>query len=394
MRATVNRANMIALLAVAVIVSLLLPGCALVNSGASLSTQAVPVATPSLVRPGIYTAQHIDELPLPTDGYQVYIVGEQHGIAEVHQLFADYLERLYATGLRDVILEESQGYEQDANEFLLGETDTLISGLCLRADVLRAIRDFNDELAPDERVRVHLVDLDYTPAAVHTHLLDIRHSLGEAAQHVDIPPVEEFQQWDEREMASLAQRLAGAAEGASPRILQELATVKDSIRYWIPFIGGEAPSEPSPETMAIREVRITENIQTLLSDLQGRSVLALYGAGHAQKTVDNPLVGRPWAQRLSEDGVDVYSLFAIGMSGTGFWRGKTYSAAWKPEMFLFLPPDGVSLEVVLRESPDYSIVYIDPQEASNLILPGGERANIYDGLVLFREIMPMADACP
>src|SRR5690606_34184081 len=238
MRGTVNWLNTLFLLAAAVIIILVLPGCAAVPLRESLSAQPTPVATPSMVRPGVYTAQHLDEIPLPTEGYQIYIVGEVHGVTEVHQLFADYLRRLHAAGLRDVILEESQGYEPDASAFVLGETDTLIEGLCLRADVLQAIRDFNDELPPDGRVRVHLVDLNYTPAAVHAHLLDLQNRLGEAAEQVDIPPVEEFQQWDEYEMASLAERLASVAEAEepSPRILQEFATAQDSIGHWIAWV--------------------------------------------------------------------------------------------------------------------------------------------------------------
>src|SRR5690606_13061580 len=155
---------------------------------------------------------------------------------------------------------------------------------------LQASRDFNDELPPDGRVRVHLVDLNYTPAAVHAHLLDLQNRLGEAAEQVDIPAVEEFQQWDEYEMASLAERLASVAEAEepSPRILQEFATAQDSIGHWIAWVeqfGEERPREPPPDTVAmvIREERITENIRHLLSDLEGKPVLALFGAGHAQK---------------------------------------------------------------------------------------------------------------
>jgi len=398
-RTTANRANLLLLLG-AVIVSLVLPGCAAVPLRESLSAQATPVATPSMVRPGVYTAQHLDEIPLPTESYQVYIVGEQHGVAEVRQLFADYLERLYAGGLRDVILEAPQGYQPDASAFVLGEVDTLIEGLCLYADVLQAIRDFNDGLTPDEKAHVHLVDLDFSSAAVHTHLLSIRHRLGEVAQDVEIPLLDEFQNWDEHEMASLAEHLAGTAGEASPRILRELNTAQDSIRHIHLFASSEAPLEPTPGSiwqhgMAVREVRITENIQHVLLDLEGKPVLALYGVAHAKKTGDDNILERSWAQRLSEDGIEVYSLFATGMYGTAFWGGRSYSVGWKPETWLFLPPDGVSLATVLNDASDYEIIYIDPQETSNLILPTGERASgSYNGIVLFREISPMADACP
>lgn len=417
--------NTISMFVVALVISTLLVGCTSINNISLESTETtrerqelpekpasaqvfpVPNASPttvvntaSIVQPGIYTAQYVSNLPLPTAGYQIYIIGEIHGISEVHQLTIEYLKILYATGLRDIILEESQGYEKAANEFVLKETDILISDLCLRTDVLEAIRVFNQDLPVGEKVRVHLVDLDYSPAAAYAHLVNIHHNLGESAKHIVIPSFSEFQLWGEGEMISLVDRLANVPNGVTFEILQELDTVRDSIHWFHLFTIGDTAPAPPPEAVSIRETRITQNIQYLLAKIKNKPVLALYGAWHAQKNMGGNSLGQtPWAQRLSDDGVDVYSLFAAGMYGTAFWRGKTASPGMHPDELFFPPPEGVSLEFVLSEIPDYKMVYIDLGEdtTSNLLWPwsSGDRASdMYDGIILFREYSPMIDACP
>ncbi|NIS13738.1 MAG: hypothetical protein GWN58_07170, partial [Anaerolineae bacterium] len=74
------------------------------------------------------------------------------------ELLLAYLAELHTTlGLRDVILEEDQVYEQDANDYVLGITDTLRVDLCLRTNVLTGMRSLNSQLAGDVQIRVHLV---------------------------------------------------------------------------------------------------------------------------------------------------------------------------------------------------------------------------------------------
>lgn len=415
-------AKVFSILTVLVLAGVSLPGCTSANhrlpnvrettlaeqaaSKESFPTPTLPApitpldATPeslSIVRPGIYTAHNVEELPLPTAGYQIYLIGEIHGIAEVHQLTIAYLKMLHAAGLRDVFLEESQGYEKDANKFVSGETGVLITGLCLRSDVLEGIRAFNQTLPPNEEVRVHLVELDSTPTAVYTHLLDIQHRLGASAQNIVIPSFGEFQHWREADMTILVDRL-GNAPGVTSQIRQELDTIRDSIRWVHAVSMDDYPIIAPPEIASMREARITQNIQHLLADLEDKPVLALYGGFHAQKKA-NKTFGQttPWAQRLSEKGIKIYALFAAGMYGTAYWRGQTSSQGIQPDELLFLPPEGVSLEVLLGDSPDYAVVYIDlhSDTAANLIWFSGNRiSDRYDGLILFREFSPMVDACP
>ena len=105
-----------------------------------------PTSTPALLQlqPGVYATNDVGALPLASSGYQIYIVGEPHGQQEVAELFLSYLASLHTNlGLRDVIMEEDQVYEQDANDFVLGVTDTLRVDLCLRTNILTAIRALN-----------------------------------------------------------------------------------------------------------------------------------------------------------------------------------------------------------------------------------------------------------
>jgi hypothetical protein len=55
-----------------------------------------------------------------------------HGIRETKTLFFAYLSRLYRdSGLRDVIIEEDQVYEKQAQAFVQGSRNDLPQELCL-----------------------------------------------------------------------------------------------------------------------------------------------------------------------------------------------------------------------------------------------------------------------
>ncbi|NIV35572.1 MAG: hypothetical protein GWN58_40810, partial [Anaerolineae bacterium] len=74
-------------------------------------------------QPGIYLTSNLSTLPLATSGYDLYVVGEMHGQQQMAELLLSYLAELHRTlGLRDVILEEDQAYEQEANDYVLGVT--------------------------------------------------------------------------------------------------------------------------------------------------------------------------------------------------------------------------------------------------------------------------------
>lgn len=161
------------------------------------------------IRTGVYAANEASNLPLPTSGYQLYVMGEMHGIREIKLLLIDYLKILHETaGVCDLVLEEKQVYEKDANEYVLGLTNTLCVDLCLRTDILTDVRAYNETLSDDEKITIHLVDVDSPLSAVHLHLERIHEEIGAPAEHVEIVPFHEFENWSEDEALALVDELA------------------------------------------------------------------------------------------------------------------------------------------------------------------------------------------
>lgn len=70
------------------------------------------IAQPYQVRRGVYAVNELKELPLPTSGYDLYTIGEIHGVREIHDLFLSYMDTLHTkAGLQDIALELSPTYE-------------------------------------------------------------------------------------------------------------------------------------------------------------------------------------------------------------------------------------------------------------------------------------------
>jgi hypothetical protein len=64
---------------------------------------------------GVFAANDPKDLPLPSSGYDVYLLGESHGNQETKDVFLGWLFNLYRkASLRDVVIEEDQAYEEDA----------------------------------------------------------------------------------------------------------------------------------------------------------------------------------------------------------------------------------------------------------------------------------------
>ncbi|MBU7009187.1 MAG: hypothetical protein HXS46_00745 [Theionarchaea archaeon] len=351
------------------------------------------------VRQGVYAVNEVADLPLPTSGYDVYIVGEMHGLHEISLLFLEYLKMLHeSTGLQIVALEEDQSYEEDANEYISGATDILRVDLCLRANILKGIRWYNETLPENEKIYVHLVDLDSPLSAIHEHILDIHEEIG--AGGIDIPSLEEFEEWNEDDARILVEQLKEAAK--DPESINQLETVEISLSYY--YAGNRIEIGPVvgfQSDAPIREEAITQNMQYLVKELQGQPVLALFGSWHAQKSLAliNPSAPdcKSWAMRLTESGVSIYSVFARGLSGKGYWRDERYDVELNAHRVQFA--DGTTLSTVLGDAPDYSILYVDlrvDENSSALLgnpfrdIPAGE---IYDAFVVFRDVTPMENAC-
>jgi hypothetical protein len=77
------------------------------------------------IRPGVWAARQQEILPLPTQGYEVYLVGEVHGLQENEEFQLRYLEQLHrVSGLH----ENFNKIAVDA--FVLFRSGTPINGDC------------------------------------------------------------------------------------------------------------------------------------------------------------------------------------------------------------------------------------------------------------------------
>lgn len=273
-------------------------------------TQATEPPTAEInreVRPGIYMSDDPADFPFPVSGYAVYIIGEAHGNQETKQLFQTYLKALYKeAGLRDVILEEHQAYEFDANAYVQGKVDALPGELCRRTDILGIIREFNAALPEKDKVVVHLVDVDSPLSVVYKHLAELHAQLGSKSETIVLPAFSEFENWSPKQVIDLLTALENAAAG-QPDILNGLETVHQSFRW---HSMGNDLDTINPYTYnwerynIFREDIITQNVQYVVTQLDGKPVLAFFGMAHGMKA--NPFSESPykdlknWAQRLNE----------------------------------------------------------------------------------------------
>lgn len=348
--------------------------------------------------PGVYLTNEVTALPLATSGYDIYVIGENpHATKEIHLLFIEYLKILHETrGLRDVIMEVNQHAEEEANAYILGETEEFQKDLWNRPDrfdVLERIRVINQGLPDRKKIRVHLVDLDIgiTPQGydkhthTFTHLTELKEEIG--ADNIDIPPLEEYVQWDEDALLELVENLEEKTEDEA--ILNELKTVRASIkiRDW-------------RFSFDIREETIARNIQYVLRELDSAPVLALYGAYHVCKIKGKFSVGDPWVHRLIDSGKSVYSVMATGMSGQywiDYWHFEIDDEEfWYDEILL---DENTTIEAIFDKWSFYEILYVDLRINSDLRIPWQASGHfdasfetkiseVYDGIILFRKVSP------
>lgn len=394
------------ILTVVLLVAVILGGCS--NTETPSAVPAIPTLVPtptSEVLSGVYMSSDPDNFPFPTSGYTVYIVGETHGNKEAKLIFQTFLQNLYEkANLRDVILEEDQAYETDANAYVHGSSDQLPAGLCLRTDILGQIREFNASHPADEQVSLHLVDVDSPLPIIYKHLHELQARIASTGDSVPIPGLDEFQTWDSESMSQLVDQFREVAKG-QPEIIHELDTVAESIQWY--FLGNRIdagdPIVTGKTFFRSRENIISRNVQHLVTQLNGRPLLAFFGAAHGIKDTENFNVVeegfKPWAERLAESGIRVYSLDIDGLGGKGYWREEAINyGGGNADAIHF--QDGASPASLFNTHPDTEIIYTDLRfaEHANIPLPffapGPSAGQAYDGLILFKEFTPMENVCP
>jgi hypothetical protein len=340
------------------------------------------------VRPGVWVERGYAELPLPVAGYGAYLVGEVHGLERNAGFQLHYLERLRAAaGVRDVVIEEDSVYQRDAQAFVAGSRDALPPELCLRADVLQGIRVLNRRLAPADRIRVHLADIDSPATAIHQHLRMLKEQLG--ANEVVLPPPGEVVAKGAAVVEQL-QRLA-----VPPAAQAELRTIRLSLEALAQgFEVGILESRGSPY-LDSREQAITMNIADLAAS--GRPLLVLYGADHVARSPrrdggpnrDQPF--QPMALRLKELGISAYSLVTFPLGGARQWRGNRMTLPWSAADGHL--STGETFEALLKQGPTNASVFIDrKREASRLPSLDISRMDV-DAYVLFDTTPAMQNRC-
>jgi hypothetical protein len=325
----------------------------------SLLLFVILVAAPAQeLSPGVWASSDISALPLPISGYDVYMVGELHGVKETEGILLQYLARLYeGAGLRDVALEDKSAYQRDAQAYVEGKSKTLPAPLCLRAGVLDAIRRFNEGRKGSELIHVHLVDIDFNAEAIREHLLTLKKQIP-GSETLSVPALGGIKAHGLETVATL-QRLTKDQE-----ILGELRTLGHSIRaYQQGMDGGTGDVKGSPY-LNDREDAAASNIIDMHNQ-HGLPVLVLYGNdlvskvplhnGGPNQDTDFP----PLALRLDRAGIKVFSLVTFPLAGRSNWRGHEGELMWTASDGSL--SNGLTLDRVLASDPASKFLYIDPR---------------------------------
>lgn len=345
--------------------------------------------------PVVCFTHDVSDLPLPTSGYDIYVIGETHGHTEIGQLFINYLEKLHqSTDCRHIILEKSSVFEEEINEYIQGY-DRNWSQSWDSSYILSSLRTMNETLPQNNQFYVHCVDVDYTLNLVHTHLQHIRERISQEV-NIEIPPLSKFETWDKEHMLALVDQLLDNA--ADIPLERELIQIQYSIQFACLYeeTGGHWEKEIN-EASAIREEAMAKKVIYLLQENYS-PLFGLFGAWHVQKCLGmkpiSTLEEVPWTQRITESGIRIFSMF-VGTIDEDKNKRDEDSTAISPDQFIF--SDGTSLAAFLGKKIDYYIVYIDLRLEENRSASFGKSFSsngifdsripaeeIYDGILLFK----------
>jgi hypothetical protein len=348
-------------------------------------------ADPPEIRPGVWAAEQPESLPLPTQGYEVFLVGEMHGVQENVDFQLKYLERLHhASGLRDIAIEERGVYEGDAQAYVDGRSDVVPPRLCLRADFLDGIRRLNAELKQDARIRIHLTDIDTPAFAIRQHLAALQQRLG--AKGVRVPAESAIKQHGLETVAQLKRQAPDSATRS------ELCTVELSIltlQQGLEFDLGPPKGVPYQDS---REETVASNIVDLIRVRGVPSLLVVYGSDHVSRKAIQEYAGpkrdqlfTPMALRLERAGIKAFSVVTLPSEGRAFWRGHQVDVYWTAgDAHL---ASGETLDKVMATASEVRYLYIDPKR-ERAHMPGEDlNRMVVDAFLLFRTGTPVRERC-
>ncbi len=344
------------------------------------------------LRPGVWGGRDLSGFPLPVADYDVYMIGELHGVKENYDVAVQYAAKLHeAAGLREIAIEDKQAYESEAQAYVEGRSDTLPAPLCGRAGIFRAIRRFNEGRKDGDRLVVRLVDIDYNPEAIREHLVRVKQRV-KGADAVMVPALTEIKAQGLDTVAAL-EKLTSDAE-----VLAQLRTIRHSIRTYqqglVVYPGRDFTGSPYLDD---REDAIVSNIRDLLRKNPGTPVLAFYGIDHVQKNLiryggpkqDHEF--EPTAMRLTSAGVKVYSMVMVPLTGGYNWRGRAASLEWSAADGGL--STGEKFDALLASSPGTTLLYIDPKREPAKMAASDLTRTRPDAFLLFAHGTPAEDFC-
>jgi hypothetical protein len=318
------------------------------------------------LRPGVWAANDATALPLPVSGYQVYLMGEMHGVKENAAIFGQYLSKLNtAGGLRDVAIEEKSVYEREAQAYVAGRSSSIPAELCLRANIIDTVRQLNQRRAVDQLIRIHLVDIDSPADAIRRHLQIIKEKMA-GGTAVSVPDAAAIKTSGLKTVEELRRLPASGA------FLGELRTIEHSIRAL--QLGFEVGiGQPNGSTyLDDREDAVAANIRDVLAAEDAHGVLGLYGDDHVAKVrrkdggPDRNLTFAPMALRLQESGIKVFSVATFPLSGRFFWRGQQGEMMWTAQDGSMA--NGETMDRFLAKVQHPALLYVDPTQ-ERVMLP-------------------------
>jgi hypothetical protein len=230
------------------------------------------------------------------------------------------------------------------------------AALCLRAGLLRGIRQLNSQLGPGDHVRIHLTDVDSPASAIHEHLVLLSNRIPHA-DTVIVPSAADLKDHGEKSVRELE------AMTSDLQMRPELRTVAFAIRALQDgFEAGTGPARGS-SYLEEREEAMTENLTDMVPKGARRGVLVICGFDHAsrrERADGGPNRNEhfwPMAARLERSGLRVFTLVTFPLGGETFWRGGANQLLWVPDDGHL--SNGEKLGTVISSVPSMKFLYID-----------------------------------
>jgi hypothetical protein len=344
------------------------------------------------LRPGVWAANDASALPLPVSGYQVYLMGEMHGVKENAAIFGQYLSKLNrAGGLRDVAIEEKSVYERDAQAYVEGRSSSIPADLCLRANVIDTVRQLNQRRAVDQLICIHLVDIDSPAEAIHRHLQMIKEKVASGTT-VSVPDAAALKTSGLKTVEELRRLPASGA------FLGELRTIEHSIRALQLGFEVEIGQAKGSTYLDDREDAVAANIRDVLGTEDAHGVLGFYGDDHVAKVrrqdggPDRNLAFAPMALRLQESGVKVFSVATFPLSGRFSWRGQQGEMMWTAQDGSMA--NGETMDKFLAKVQHPALLYIDPKQERVMLPSQDVTRSGPDAFLLITTGTAMENRCP